>query len=271
MRSHNDREEAILRHLCDAPPHANLVRVHSMWTAQHHADPTLHALHIEMPLYPCTLRSILNLTSTRNQRIKSSRAVSFARSLVDALAFLETRSIMHRDIKPENLLFDDVSSRLVLTDFGCAKSTIDSTPHTAYMSSRWYRSPEQLMGATNYDEKVDVWSLGCVLIELATSTPLFQGHNTIDQMVRIIRVLGLTEVDVHYLSTMNSSPQFNLPRIPTRPWSRVLVRCLQERKVNFSFGAAFEDLLDKCLVVSRKDRAHASSLVSSVFLLATEE
>ena len=55
---------------------------------------------------------------------------------------------------------------------------------------RFYRSPEVLLGIP-YDLAIDMWSLGCILVEMHTGEPLFSGANEVDQMNKIVEVLGL--------------------------------------------------------------------------------
>ncbi|KAK2397783.1 cyclin-dependent kinase F-1 [Trifolium repens] len=61
---------------------------------------------------------------------------------------------------------------------------------TSCVGTRWFRAPELLYGSTNYGLEVDIWSLGCVFAELLTLKPLFPGTGDIDQISRIISVLG---------------------------------------------------------------------------------
>lgn len=59
-----------------------------------------------------------------------------------------------------------------------------------YIQSRFYRSPEVLLGLA-YDLSIDMWSLGCILVEMHTGEPLFSGSNEADQMLKIVEVLGV--------------------------------------------------------------------------------
>ena len=59
-----------------------------------------------------------------------------------------------------------------------------------FLQSRFYRSPEVLLGIP-YDLAIDMWSLGCILVEMHTGEPLFSGANEVDQMNKIVEVLGL--------------------------------------------------------------------------------
>ncbi|OMO58176.1 hypothetical protein COLO4_34820 [Corchorus olitorius] len=65
---------------------------------------------------------------------------------------------------------------------------------TSCVGTRWFRAPELLYGSIDYGLEVDLWSLGCIFAELLTLEPLFPGTSDIDQLSRIISVLGnLTE------------------------------------------------------------------------------
>ncbi|XP_068652590.1 cyclin-dependent kinase F-1 [Aristolochia californica] len=61
---------------------------------------------------------------------------------------------------------------------------------TSCVGTRWFRAPELLYGSTNYGQEIDLWSLGCVFAELFSLQPLFPGNSDIDQIGRIINVLG---------------------------------------------------------------------------------
>ena len=60
----------------------------------------------------------------------------------------------------------------------------------AIIVSRFYRSPEVLLGLP-YDESIDMWSLGCILVEMHTGEPLFSGVNETDQVYKIVELLGI--------------------------------------------------------------------------------
>ncbi|XP_020574863.1 cyclin-dependent kinase F-1 [Phalaenopsis equestris] len=66
----------------------------------------------------------------------------------------------------------------------------ESGTMTSCVGTRWFRAPELLYGSTNYGQEVDLWSLGCIFSELLSLEPLFPGSSDIDQIGRIISVLG---------------------------------------------------------------------------------
>ena len=48
------------------------------------------------------------------------------------------------------------------------------------MATRWYRSPELLLNATDYNTSVDVWAIALIVVEMITSQPLFPGDSDVD-------------------------------------------------------------------------------------------
>jgi mitogen-activated protein kinase 7 len=55
---------------------------------------------------------------------------------------------------------------------------------------RWWRAPEILLDLRQYDEKVDIWSVGCIMAELILLRAAFRGTDNCDQLNRILEILG---------------------------------------------------------------------------------
>lgn len=62
---------------------------------------------------------------------------------------------------------------------------------TDYVATRWYRAPEILLGSTKYTHGVDMWSAGCILAELLGGRPLFPGTSTMNQLQRVLHLIGM--------------------------------------------------------------------------------
>ncbi|XP_078034171.1 cyclin-dependent kinase-like 4 [Augochlora pura] len=106
------------------------------------------------------------------------------------LNFCHANNIMHRDIKPENILVSP-NGVIKLCDFGFARLVNGPNEScTDYVATRWYRSPELLLGEPRYGKPVDIWATGCLYAEMVTGSPLFPGDSDVDQLYRITKVLG---------------------------------------------------------------------------------
>jgi serine/threonine protein kinase len=137
-----------------------------------------------------------------------------------ALAYIHSLGVCHRDIKPQNLLVDPTSHVLKVCDFGSAKRLIRGEVNVSYICSRYYRAPELIFGATEYNNIIDVWSVGCVMAELLLGQPLFPGESGVDQLVEIIKVLGTPTRDQIHSMNPNYS-EFKFPQIKAHPWNKV--------------------------------------------------
>lgn len=78
---------------------------------------------------------------------------------------------------------------LKICDFGFARTIIKSekAKFTDYVSTRWYRAPELLVGDTNYGKAVDVWAIGCIFVELVTGRPLFTGDTDYETLKQVLQ------------------------------------------------------------------------------------
>ncbi|XP_015518358.1 serine/threonine-protein kinase minibrain [Neodiprion pinetum] len=135
------------------------------------------------------LYDLLRNTNFRGVSLNLTR--KFAQQLCTALMFLSTPelNIIHCDLKPENILLcNPKRSAIKIVDFGSSCQLGQRIYQ--YIQSRFYRSPEVLLGIP-YDLAIDMWSLGCILVEMHTGEPLFSGANEIDQFNKIVEVLGM--------------------------------------------------------------------------------
>jgi len=139
-----------------------------------------------------------------------------------ALKYLHSRKLIHRDLKPSNLLINSDSS-VKLCDFGLARTLAEGdicqSVMTEYVSTRWYRSPELIIGSNHYNEGVDAWALGCIVAELYAGRPLFPGTSTLDQMERVVSLTGppsqtdIASMHSEFAETMISNLSYSQPRM----------------------------------------------------------
>ncbi|XP_004684551.1 PREDICTED: cyclin-dependent kinase 20 isoform X1 [Condylura cristata] len=123
--------------------------------------------------------------------LAQAQVKSYLQMLLKGVAFCHANNIVHRDLKPANLLIS-ASGQLKIADFGLARvfSPDGNRLYTHQVATRWYRAPELLYGARQYDQGVDLWAVGCILGELLNGSPLFPGENDIEQLCCVLRILG---------------------------------------------------------------------------------
>ena len=147
-------------------------------------------LNLVLEYVPETLHSLQKQYTRRRQGIPDLLVKIYTYQMLRALAHIHGMGIAHRDIKPQNLLVDPLRHTLKLCDFGSAKTLIKGEPNVAYICSRFYRAPELILGCTEYDTAIDVWSAGCVFAELMLGMPVFHGMSAADQLIEIVKILG---------------------------------------------------------------------------------
>ncbi|KAK7358093.1 hypothetical protein VNO77_00014 [Canavalia gladiata] len=116
------------------------------------------------------------------------RLQSITIQCLEALQFLHSLGLIHCDLKPENILVKSYSRcEVKVIDLG---SSCFETDHLcSYVQSRSYRAPEVILGL-QYDKKIDIWSLGCILAELCTGNVLFQNDSPATLLARVIGIIG---------------------------------------------------------------------------------
>ncbi|KAM8745444.1 cyclin-dependent kinase-like 5 isoform X5 [Acanthopagrus latus] len=192
-------------------------------------------------------KNMLELLEELPNGVPTDKARSYIYQLIRAIHWCHKHDIVHRDIKPENLLIssDDV---LKLCDFGFARNLSEGTDanYTEYVATRWYRSPELLLGAP-YGKAVDMWSVGCILGELSDGQPLFPGESEIDQLFTIQKVLG--PLPPEQMKLFYNNPRFHGLRFPAVNHPQTL-----ERRYLGIIGGALLDLLKNLLLLNPTER-----------------
>ncbi|VDD77448.1 unnamed protein product [Mesocestoides corti] len=173
-------------------------------------------LHLVLECFPGSLCEMVYMYFQRTMIIPPLTVKLFTYQMLKALAYLHSHQICHRDIKSSNLLVNEQAMILKLCDFGSAKEMVPGTTNVSYISSRYYRAPELLFGAQMYTCAIDTWGAGCVLAEMLRHQCLFTGADSVDQLVKVIRVLGTpTAEDIASMNPMYES--YNFPDVQSCP------------------------------------------------------
>jgi dual-specificity kinase len=224
------------------------------------------------PKYGLSLYDYIRLNDYQPLAIDSIRRI--ASELFRSVAFMHSIKLVHTDLKPENILFRDPTYRpdeetrnsgvstkpfpgIVIIDFGNA--TFEEQHHTRIVCTRHYRAPEVLLDR-GWSYPLDIWSIGCILIELYTGEPLFQTHHNQEHLDMMQHILG--PFPPHFLAA--SRYRDNLHSLPPNITKLTPLRDLVPS--TSPLLRAFYDLLCRTLEYEPQRRITARDALNHPFL-----
>ena len=233
--------------------HPNIIRLHNIIKAQNNKDLYMIFDFMETDLHAVIRANIL-------QEVHKQFIIY---QVVKAIKFIHSGDLIHRDLKPSNILLD-ADCNVKLADFGLARSVAsfeedDEKARTEYVATRWYRAPEILLGSTSYSKAVDMWSVGCILGEMIVGKAIFPGTSTLNQLERVIELLGKPKME-------------DIDALDANLAKNVLDNIHVTKKRSFqsffpgSSEAAF-DLIKKMLVFNPKKRITAEQALKHPYIV----
>lgn len=130
-------------------------------------------------------------------KLDDAQRKHLSKQLFEGLDYLHGRGVLHRDIKAANILVSK-EGILKFADFGLARfyAKRHQLDYTNRVVTIWYRSPELLLGETQYGPACDIWSAACVMMEIFARSAIFPGDGTeMNQLEKIYAVMGTPTVE----------------------------------------------------------------------------
>ncbi|GFQ07061.1 serine/threonine-protein kinase ppk15 [Phtheirospermum japonicum] len=176
----------------------HIVRIYDYFVHQRH-------LCIAFELLDTNLYELIKFNHFRGLAL--SIVQLFSKQILRGLALMKVAGIIHCDLKPENILLcaSVKPAAVKIIDFGSA--CMEDRTVYSYIQSRYYRSPEVLLGY-QYTTAIDMWSFGCIVAELFLGLPLFPGASEFDLLRRMIKILGGQPPDYILRKAKNTSKFF---------------------------------------------------------------
>lgn len=174
------REIKLLRHM----DHENIVAIRDIIRPPTREN--FNDVYIVYELMDTDLHQIIR----SNQPLTEDHCQYFLYQLLRGLKYIHSAKVLHRDLKPSNLLLN-ANCDLKICDFGLARTTSETDFMTEYVVTRWYRAPELLLNCSEYTAAIDVWSVGCIFMELLNREPLFPGRDYVQQLRLITEVVTI--------------------------------------------------------------------------------
>ncbi|KAK6111359.1 Mitogen-activated protein kinase 9 [Brugia pahangi] len=162
--------------------HPNIILLKNAFTP-HKSLEDFDDIYVVMELMNYNLSQVIKQLKLDNKNLSY-----FTYQMIVAIKYMHRSGIIHRDLKPSNIVVND-KCILKILDFGLARKIETGERMTVYVVTRYYRAPEVILGLP-YDEKVDVWAIGCILAEMINRKTLFPGTDQLDQWNKIIKILG---------------------------------------------------------------------------------
>ncbi|CAN6635029.1 mitogen-activated protein kinase Slt2p/MPK1 [Trichomonascus vanleenenianus] len=215
-------------------------------------------LYLYEELMECDMHQIIR----SQQPLTDAHYQSFIYQILVGLKYIHSANVLHRDLKPGNLLVN-ADCELKICDFGLARGfSIDPERNagfmTEYVATRWYRAPEIMLSFMSYTKAIDIWSVGCILAELLGGKPIFKGHDYVDQLNKILRILGTpSEETLSRIGSQRAQEYVrSLPYMPKVPFQQLYPRANPEAL----------DLLEKMLAFDPADRVTVEEALEHPYL-----
>ncbi|KAF7249231.1 Cyclin-dependent kinase-like 3 [Varanus komodoensis] len=203
--------------------------------------------------------TILDELQHYSHGLDSRRLKRYLYQILRAIDYLHSNNVIHRDIKPENILVSQTGITK-LCDFGFARTlAAPGDIYTDYVATRWYRAPELVLKDTTYGKPVDIWALGCMIIEMATGNPYLPSSSDLDLLHKIVTKVG--SLTPHLQNIFIRSPVFSGMVLPEVQHPR------SARKKYPKLNAVLADMVHACLQMDPADRISSADLLQHEYFI----
>lgn len=216
---------------------------------------------ILMDYIPLDLAKFLSQNKTNKEVLNEKFFKNISYQILKGVNYLHQNMIIHRDLKLENILYDKENNIVKIIDFGlCRYFDYDISARYTDVGTFPYKPPELILGCTYYSTNFDIWSTGCILVEIITGRHLFGENDALGVIKLMFKIFG-------------SINEKNLPGFKNFPSSKILenlpetegiglINYIKDRKMFDLENDDFYDLIEKMLCIDPTKRISAKECLS---------
>lgn len=241
---------------------AKIKNIHLMkledWTINNEEN----ELSILMKYFPTELKTYFskNINIVNENFLKN-----ITHQILSGLNALHKNRIIHCDIKPENILYDPDTNLAQITDYGlCRSFDFDIKRNYGLTGGTFpYMAPEILLGSPLYFTSIDIWSLGCMLVEFCTGKVIFDGNDSLEVLKKISDIFGPIK---NYFPGYIYLAQQNNINLPEKEGKGLINFIKENQRINFQDNK-FYDIISKILYIDPLKRIKAEEAMKHKWLL----
>ena len=214
-----------------------------------------------MDYFPINLKQFFYENRENKEIMNENFFKNIAFQIISAVDYLHQNMIIHRNLKLENILYDKKKNLIKISNFKLSRK-IDFNTNCKYsnIGSSSYKPPEVILGLSNYSSKYDIWSIGCLLVEICTGKVLFNADNSIDVLKIMYKLFGS-------LKEFKSFPLSNIiVNMPNDEGIGLINYIKKYQKFEFE-NNNFYDLIEKILLIDPNKRLNTNNILNYPWFL----
>ena len=233
--------------------HPNLLKI-----LEFGIEKNLKELWILLDYVPTDINRFFKFNRNNPNVMNENFIRNIAYQIINGVFYLHSHLIIHRDLKPENILYNNRKNLIYIADFGLSKRiTYDDPECYADVGTIPYKPPDVLLGNQFYGCSFDVWSIGCILIEIITGKILFPENDPIKVLKKMFEIFGVFDnINLPYIENFslyikNKEKFTNLP-LDKKPIG--IINYIKNNSLIKFQSNNFYDLIEKMMTIDPNKR-----------------
>jgi serine/threonine protein kinase len=215
---------------------------------------------ILMDYIPLDLGKFLSQNKTNQEVMNEKFFKNISYQILNGVNYLHQNMIIHRDLKLENILYDKENNIAKITDFGLSRNfDYDINARYTDVGTFPYKPPELILGCTYYSTNFDIWSTGCILVEIVTGSHLFGESDALGVIKLMFKIFGSFNEKI--LPGFKNFPSSKILENIPETKGIGLINYIKDKKL-FDLEDDFYDLIEKMLCIDPTKRISAKECLS---------